>query len=62
MSSQFAKCKLSTRTNANNVELETTFQQLLLDLRSNAVETDVALREDGIRGSHCVDLVGGGKP
>lgn len=43
-------------TNADDVELETTLQQLLLNLRSDAVETDVALGEDGGRGSsgHCV--------
>jgi hypothetical protein len=33
-------------TNANNIELEATLQELLLDLGSDAVETNVALGED----------------
>lgn len=40
----------SKLTNANDIELETTLQQLLLDLAGNAVETDVALGVDGSRG------------
>lgn len=37
-------------TNANDVELETTLQELALDLRGDAVETDMALGEDGAGG------------
>lgn len=33
-------------TNADNIELETTLQKLLLDLAGDAVETDVALGVD----------------
>lgn len=33
-------------TNANNVELESTLQQLALNLRRDAVETDMAARSD----------------
>ena len=46
-------------TNTNDVELETSLQQLLLYLRCDAVETDVAPREHSIlllhhlRCSHC---------
>lgn len=36
-------------TNANNIELETPLQELLLDLGGDAVETDVALGEDALR-------------
>lgn len=38
-------------TDTHNIELETTLQELLLDLRGDAVETDMAAREDGARGS-----------
>jgi hypothetical protein len=44
------------RTNADDVELEAALQQLLLDLRSDAVETDMGLGEDGVGGlclGHC---------
>lgn len=34
-------------TNANNIELETTLEKLLLDLLGDAVETDVAFGIDG---------------
>lgn len=37
-------------TNANNVELESSFQQLALNLRSDAVETDVAVGQNGAGG------------
>lgn len=36
-------------TNADNVELKAALQELLLDLGSDAVETDVALGEDALR-------------
>lgn len=35
-------------TNADDVELETTLQELLLNLRSDAVETDMALGVDSV--------------
>lgn len=38
-------------TNADNVELETALQELALDLRRDAVETDMALGENGGGGS-----------
>ncbi len=43
-------------TNADDVELETTLQELALDLGRDAVETNMALGENGGRGSssHCV--------
>ena len=34
-------------TNTHDIELETTLQQLPLDLRGDAVETDMAVGEDG---------------
>ena len=37
-------------TNADDVELETTLQELALNLRGDAVETDMALGEDAARG------------
>lgn len=37
---------MSRLTNAHDIELESTFQQLALDLGGDAVETDVAARED----------------
>lgn len=42
-------------TNTNDVELETTLQELALDLAGDAVETNMALGVDGRRGSgrHC---------
>ena len=44
-------------TNADDIELKTTLQQLLLDLRCDAVETDVAPGEHSIllrlHGCHC---------
>ena len=53
------RCSLSTKwhclkyfvrlTNANNIELETALQELLLDLGGDAVETDMALGEDALR-------------
>jgi hypothetical protein len=49
------------RTNADDVELEAALQQLLLDLRSDAVETDVGLGEDGVGGlclGHCGSFAG----
>lgn len=39
-------------TDANDIELETTLQELTLNLRCDAVETDMALGEDGGRGGH----------
>ncbi len=36
-------------TNANDVELEPSLQELALNLRGNAVETDVGGRVDGLR-------------
>jgi hypothetical protein len=55
-----ARCSLSTSwhrlkyfvrlTNANNIELETALQELLLNLGGDAVETDVTLGEDALRG------------
>ena len=36
------------RTNADNVELKSSLEQLLLDLRCDAVETNVASREHGV--------------
>ena len=43
------------RTDDDHVELETTLQELVLDLRGDAVETDIAVGEDGLlrSGSHC---------
>jgi hypothetical protein len=37
-------------TNANDVELEATLQELALNLRGDAVETNMALGEDGACG------------
>lgn len=39
-----------TLTNADDVELETTLQELALDLRRDAVETNMALGVDGAGG------------
>lgn len=39
---------VSVLTNADDVELETTLQELLLNLRSDAVETDMALGVNGV--------------
>ena len=41
-------------TNADNVELKAALQELLLDLGSDAVETDVALGEDTLGGLRCL--------
>lgn len=38
-------------TNANDIELKPAFQQLSLDLRCNAVETDMAPGINGLRWS-----------
>lgn len=38
-------------TDANDVELEASLQELALDLRGDGVETHVGVREDG-RGGH----------
>ena len=44
----------SSRTNANDVELKTTFEELAFDLVSNAVEADMALGHHGtLLGRHC---------
>lgn len=46
-------------TNTNDVELKASLQQLLFDLRRDAVETDMVLGEDRLRllclssGCHC---------
>ena len=52
------------RTDDDHVELETTLQELVLDLGGDAVETDVALGEHALRdlglGSTDVGHVGGG--
>lgn len=39
---------MSRLTNADDVELETTLQELALDLGGDAVETDMALGVDGV--------------
>lgn len=46
------------RTDADNIELETALQQLLLNLRGDAVETNMALGEDRLRGTVAVLLHG----
>lgn len=46
--------KLVMHTDANNVELEPALEKLLLDLRRDAVEADMALWENSIRSGHCV--------
>ena len=38
-------------TNAHHIELETSFQQLPLNLRSDTVETNMAARKDGRGGN-----------
>lgn len=43
---------MGRRTNANDIELKATLQQLLLDLLGNAVETDMALGVDGCLAHH----------
>lgn len=55
---------VSTLTNADNVELETALQQLLLNLRCDAVKTDMASwvhrRLSGVsicHGCHCCESV-----
>ena len=39
-------------TNADDIELKATLEQLSLDLVSDAVKTDMASREDGLLGGH----------
>lgn len=46
-------------TNTHNIELEATFQQLPFNLRSNAIETDMAPGEDLRRGGACSGHGGG---
>lgn len=46
-------------TNTHNIELEATFQQLPFNLRSNAIETDMAPGEDRRRGGACSGHGGG---
>lgn len=43
----------TSHTNADDIELEATLQKLLLDLRSDAVETDMASGEDCLSLGHC---------
>ena len=48
-------------TNADDIELKPALQELLLDLRGDAVKTDVAFRNDrlwllAVRGRHCARL------
>ena len=45
-----------TRTDGDHVELEATLQELVLNLRSDAVETDVRRRANLFRGGrgHCL--------
>ena len=40
-------------TNADDIELETAFQELLFDLLSDAVKADVASGEDSVPLRHC---------
>lgn len=40
-------------TNTHDIELEATLQQLPFNLRSDAIETDMAPREDSRRGGTC---------
>ena len=47
----FTMIKLRRRTDADDIELESSLQELPLDLRRDAVETHVATREDGLRRS-----------
>ena len=49
-----------TRTNADDIELEASLQQLLLDLLGDAVEADVASGEYGIPLIHCHGHLGFG--
>lgn len=54
--------RMSERTNADNVELETALEQLLLDLGGDGVEADVALGEHaglllGVHRRHLAELV-----
>lgn len=46
---------ISRLTDANDIELEASLEELLLDLRCDAVKTDVALRKDGCTGLLCVN-------
>lgn len=53
----------SLLTDTDNIELETTLQELALNLRCDAVETDVAARVHrllgsmSIQGCHCCEIV-----
>ena len=51
---------MEERTNADDVELEATLEQLALDLGCDAVETDMALGVDGGSGHrrHCCGGLG----
>jgi hypothetical protein len=51
-----ARMRLLKLTNADNIELEAPLDALLLNLLGDAVESDIAVREDGLGlvcGSHC---------
>lgn len=52
-----ARSRITRHTDADNVELEATLEEFLLDLRGDAVETDVALGEHALGllrdGRHC---------
>ena len=53
--------KGSPHTNADDVELETALQELALNLGGDAVETDMAVGEDGVgHGRHKKDVKGDG--
>lgn len=45
---QAQRRRIVEHTNADDIELETSLQKLLLDLRRDAIETDVASWENGI--------------
>lgn len=44
---------MNKRTDANDIELETSFQEFLLDLLGDTIETNVASWEDGVPLRHC---------
>lgn len=46
------------RTNTDDVELETSLEELLLDLLGDAVETNMASREDSVSLIHCRSHIG----
>lgn len=48
--------RLGVLTNADHVELETSLQELALDLGGDAVETDMAVGENS-RGGHFVCIL-----